>query len=53
MEDVIILFGFMLGLCAALLIASGIAAVVAIWLDRRPQRSMAVKRFRTIRMWNL
>jgi hypothetical protein len=55
MEDLILLIAFMMGLCAALLIAAGIAALAAVyyeWRGRPRFRTMAVP-MKRIRFWNL
>jgi hypothetical protein len=52
MDNLFILVLYMLGTFAALLVASGLVLLWAVWRDRYP-RPMAVRRFKTIRMWNL
>lgn len=53
MENLILLLIWMMGLCAALLIGAVAAALLAVWAENKPRRSMAVKPFRVIKMWNL
>lgn len=53
-ENVFLLLIYIMGISAALMIASGLVLLWAVWRDRKP-RPMAVrnKPFRVIKMWNL
>lgn len=53
MENLILLLIYMIGFLALLLVGSGMVALYAIWAEGRSRRSMAVKPFRVIKMWNL